>query len=135
VVPVASIYVGGGLTLLVAILHCRFYSMFGWADAFSRISQLNARILYTIHVALLLLLFLLGAMSIAFANELSQAQGLSLGLTVMLSLFWLWRLVWQLTYFKRDRGQRIPPMAVFLILVFFLLFVAYGLPVVYRLVT
>ena len=74
-------------------------------------------------------------MSIVFATELSQAKGLSLGLTVMLSLFWLWRLVWQLTYFKRDRGQRIPPMAVFMILVFSLLFVAYGLPVVYRLLT
>lgn len=38
-VPVASIYVGGGLTLLLTILHFRFYSMFGWADALSRGSR------------------------------------------------------------------------------------------------
>jgi hypothetical protein len=129
--PMASIYVGGGLTLLIAILHCRFHTMFGWAGEFSRISQLNARILYTIHVALLLLFFMLGGISIVFAREMSQAEGLSLALTGWLSLFWLWRLVWQLVYFRRDRGQRIPPVAVFFISVFFLQFVAYGLPVVY----
>ena len=131
-VPIASICVAGGLTLLLAVLHCRFYSMFGWAEAFSLISPLNARILYTIHLALLLLFFVLGAISIGFAGELSRARGLALAIDGLLSLFWLWRLVWQLIYFKRAPRQRISPVAIFLSSVFFLLFVAYGVPVAWR---
>lgn len=130
--PLVSIYVGGILTLVMALFHTRFYRMFDWKSDFSKISILNIRIIYTVHLALLLLFFMIGIISIVYANELSQSVGLSNGINSILTIFWLWRFIWQLIYFKRRKGQSLPPRIIILTIVFFLLFVSYLIPVIYR---
>ncbi|HPF31536.1 MAG TPA: hypothetical protein PK907_00840 [Candidatus Sabulitectum sp.] len=134
-ISIAGMYAGGVLTLLMALFHCRFYSLFRWKDVFSGIPQLNARVLYTIHLALLLLFFALGAITLLSAEELSRAEGVSLPLTVSLSLFWLWRFLWQLVHFRRGKGRRVSPLELILPAAFFLLFVSYGLPSLCRFFT
>ncbi len=131
-IPLVCIYTGGALTLLIAVLHTRYYKLFNWNTDFEKITIINARIFYTIHLALLLLFFMLGIISIINANELSQSIGLSFGLNLLFSIFWLWRLIWQFAYFKRRKWQKISPIEIFLIIVFALLFVTYLIPVIYR---
>jgi len=131
-IPLVSIYVGGALTLIMAIFHTRFYGMFKWKTDFNKVTVLNARIIYTVHVALLLLFFMLGIISIVNAKELAQSVGLALGLNLLFSIFWLWRLIWQFAYFKREKKQKIPLIGIILILLFVFLFITYLIPVIYR---
>ena len=131
-IPLVSIYVGGALTLIMAIFHTRFYRMFNWKTDFDKVTALNARIIYTVHLALLLLFFMLGIISIVNAKELAQSIGLALGLNLLFSIFWLWRLIWQFAYFKREKRQKIPLIGIILIFVFALLFITYLIPVIYR---
>jgi hypothetical protein len=128
--PLVSIYVGGILTLLMAIFHTRFYILFNWKSNFAKISNVNARIIYTIHLALLLLFFMLGIISIVYAPELSKSVSLSKGLNLILTIFWLWRFLWQLTYLKRGKEQSSPARVIVLTIVFLLLFISYLIPVI-----
>lgn len=123
-----SIYVGGILTLSIAVFHTRFYTMFKWQDAFGKINARDSRVLYTIHLALLLLFFVIGALSLIYAKELSRSFGLAFGLNVSLSAFWAWRMVWQFIYFKSAKGRKMPAISVILIIAFFLLAIAYLIP-------
>ena len=132
-IPVISIYVGGVLTVLLALFHARFYRMFNWGSDFKKIGLLNRRVLYTVHLALLLVFFMVGALSLIYAGELGASTGLAFGLNLLFSLFWVWRLVWQLYYFKGKKGQKVPPVSVLMVVWFVLLAVAYLFPVLYRL--
>lgn len=129
--PIISIYTGGILTLLMALFHTQFYKLFDWKSDFKKISIINSRIIYTIHFALLLLFLMFGSISIVFADELSQSTGLSKGLNFIMTIFWLWRFIWQLIYFKRGKEQRLPPRIIILIFVFILLFISYLIPLIY----
>ncbi|MCE5270588.1 hypothetical protein LLH00_04820 [bacterium] len=127
-----SIYLGGVLTLLLAVFHTRFHRVFGWAEDFGGISVANRRIVYTIHVALYLLLFMLGGLSLVYARELAAAEGLALGFDLLCAVFWAWRFVWQLAYFKPPAGRKRPPLALAMTVAFLLLTVCYALPVLCR---
>ena len=127
-ISIISIYVGGILTLLMAIFHIRFPKMFEWGKDYVRITEVNKRIFYTIHLALLLIFIIIGILSLFYVNELSECKGISLGLNLMISIFWLWRTIWQIVYFKGKTMHYI------LILVFFVLFVAYQIPVIQSLI-
>jgi hypothetical protein len=106
--------------------------MFNWKTDFEKVTVLNARIIYTVHLALLLLFFMLGIISIVNAGELARSIGLALGLNLLFSAFWLWRLIWQFAYFKREKRQKIPLIGIILTLIFALLFSTYLIPVIYR---
>ncbi|MEN6617556.1 MAG: hypothetical protein ABFD12_13450 [Syntrophorhabdus sp.] len=127
-VSLISIYTGGVLTLFMAIFHTRFYRMFNWKSAFGKLNARDSRVLYSIHLALSLLFFAIGGLSLIYACELSRSAGLAFGLNIALSAFWIWRLIWQLTYFKSSKGRRQPAINIILIVVFFLLAIAYMIP-------
>ncbi len=131
-VPLISIYVGGVLTVLLAVFHTLFYKRFNWDVDFEKITVLNRRILYTVHMALLLLFFIFGGLSLIYAGELSKSTGLALGFNLLFALFWVWRTLWQFIYFKREKGKKIPPIGIMFIALFILLIIAYLVPVVYR---
>lgn len=128
------ILIGGILSLVMVLLHSRFYKMFKWEDEFAKISLANSRIIYTIHVALILMFLIFGILSLVFVNELSQCRGLSFGLLLCYSLFWLWRAIWQMVYFKppKDYKGKVPAIGYIMTLLFILLFVVYLLPLVLK---
>jgi hypothetical protein len=129
------IVIGGLLSLFMAVFHSRFYKMFYWWREFKKISLPNQRILYTIHIALLLLFLVFAVLSFVYVDELSQPQGLALGITGLYALFWLWRTIWQIAYFRPPKGsdvKKMPLIHYFLTVIFALLFIAYGIPVALR---
>jgi hypothetical protein len=121
-----SIYTGGILSLFMALFHTQFYRLFKWEKAFDKISRPNSLIIYTVHMALLLIFFLFAALSLFYANEMSRSTGLAFGLNLGYALFWIWRCAWQIFYFQTLKGR----LHYILILYFFLLAVCYIIPVI-----
>jgi hypothetical protein len=127
-ISLISIYAGGILTIFMAIFHTRFYRLFRWKEEYEKLSAVNRKIFYTIHIFLLLIFLVIGILSLIYTKELSKCLGISLGFNLFISLFWLTRTVWQIIYFK---GKAMHYM---LIIYFFLLFVSYLIPVVIKIV-
>ncbi len=94
-----AIVAGGVLTAMVAVAHTFFYRLFHWGADFERLKPINRRVLYTIHVALLLLFVPIALVSMGFSAELARPSGLGGSLALALAAFWAWRLVWQVVYF------------------------------------
>ncbi|MCK4662216.1 MAG: hypothetical protein KAT68_05085 [Bacteroidales bacterium] len=127
-ISLISIYAGGILTLLMAIFHTRFYKLFKWKAEYSHVTEINKKIFYTIHLALLLVFFIFGFLSLIYAQELSKSTGISFGINLMISIFWFWRTIWQLLYFKGKIMHYV------LIIIFSLLCMSYLIPVISKLI-
>lgn len=127
-ISLASIYIGGILTLMMATFHVRFPKLFKWNADYRSVSELNKKISLTIHLALLLIFCVIGLISLIYAKELSESIGISFGLNLMISIFWLWRAVWQIYYFK---GKM---MHIVLIAIFSMLSISYLLPIILKLI-
>ncbi len=100
-----AVYVAGVLTLIAAIYHTRLYKRLNWAEEFEKIEISNRKILYTIHMALTILFFLLGAFTLVYAKELSKGSSLALGFNVSLACFWIWRRVWGAIFSGDNKNQ------------------------------
>jgi cytochrome b561 len=131
-----SVIIGGIFSLLMVIFHTQFYKLFNWKEDFGKISARNQRIFYTIHIALYLFFIIFAILSFVYTDELSQCRGLAFGIMLGYALFWLWRTVWQVIYFKppktrkdKDAGKLLF-LHYLLIIIFLILFLAYGIPVV-----
>ncbi len=128
-----GIVTGGALTLAVSIGHTFFYRLFRWGEDFGRIGARNRMVLYSIHVALYLLLLPFALVSIAYPAELARPGGLGGTLTLSIAAFWVWRLVWQIVYFGPRAGNEGPGWRRFhraLVLFIAALVAAYGGPAV-----
>jgi hypothetical protein len=100
-----AVYVAGFLTLIAAIYHTRLYKRLNWVEEFEKINISNRKILYTIHIALTILFFLLGTFTLVYAEELSKGSGLALGFNVSLACFWIWRRVWGAVFLEDNKEQ------------------------------
>lgn len=124
------LFTGAGLSLLMALFHMQFYKLFSWKEEFRKISLRNQKIFYSIHVALILLFLFFTVISIIYADQLSRARDLSSGIVTGYALFWLWRTIWQVLYFKSTgKVKALLIRHYVLTAVFFLLFISYSLPV------
>ena len=126
----AFIVIGGILTLGIAIFHTRFYKKFKWQDDFEKIELKNSKIFYSIHIATILFFLIFAFISLIYARELSSGKGLARGITSSYSLFWLWRTVWQVVYFKplRIEENRARARVIFFLSVYIALTIIYLLP-------
>jgi hypothetical protein len=132
-IPEISIVIGGALSSLLVIFHCLFYRVFGWDDEFKGISKASRKILYTIHLALLLFLLISALLSLLFFRELAMARGLAAAIITLLALFWLWRGLWQIIYFRpgnEDVGGKLAVIHYLLIAIFIALFACYAVPLI-----
>jgi hypothetical protein len=77
---------------------------------------------------LTLFFILIGLLTVLYARELAQCNGIALGFNVVIAIFWLWRALWQVLYFK-GKGRALHYV---LVLVFFLLCISYGIPVMLK---
>lgn len=121
---------GGALSLLVAAGHTAFDRLFRWGPELERLSPRNRRVLYTIHVALYLQFLPIAIASIAYPGELAR-PGLGGALALAYALFWAWRLVWQLVYFRpllREASPAWRGLHVGIVVACGVLVASYGIP-------
>lgn len=123
-----SIFLGGLLTLSLAIFHCFFYSYFRWEDELKHVSVLTGKIFMTLHTALIAIFLFFAALSFVYTSELSQCNGLAGGVTVFYAFVWLFRTVWQVTYLGKFKEFK-PVLHIVLIVWFIVLFFVYAIPV------
>ncbi len=128
------IYVGAVLSLLMFLFHTRLYTLLGWKNELSKISDISRKIIYTINLALLLIFLIFGFISFIYVNELAKCEGLAFGICLGYSLFWLWRGIWQVTYFKLPKNTQVSKkgLSIYYSLVtsFTILFIVYLIPVI-----
>lgn len=124
-----SLIVGSCLTIAMVIFHFFFPKLFKWEKDFQRITGTNKRIFFTINVALYLLFIIIALISLLHINELAQCTGIGFTFLLLISFFWLWRTIWQIVYFKPEKGSKLIVMHVILILIFLLLCLSYITPI------
>ena len=131
-----GLQLAGAISLIIGFGHTAFYRIFGWKSDFARISPLNVKILMTIHLATTILLFGLGILTIRFSSQLSQPTEIASAICLALSLFWGWRLIWQIIYFRPSKIEHDNKLLVLhysLIVMFSLLALFYAAPLAARL--
>lgn len=131
-----AIVVAGTLSLAVGVGHTFFGRLFGWEGELALLKPGSRTVLYTIHVALSLVLMAFGVISIAYSDELARPHGLGATLALALAGVWTWRAVWQVVYFAplaraSRRWRRVQPA---LVAAAFFLAAAYATPAVATLV-
>ena len=130
-----AIKIGGILSVLLGIGHCLFYRGFGWKKDFKQTRLLTAKVLYTIHVFLIPMFLFFGYVSLFHTKELAGGSQLGFSMTVFYSVFWFFRAIWQIFYFKPSQTESVKkllPLHYFLIVYFILLWAAYTAPVLFR---
>ena len=124
-----SIIIGSCLTILMVIFHVFFPKIFKWKKDFQRITVTNKKIFFTINVALFIFFIIISIITLVHINELIKCEGINFSLLLLISLFWLWRMIWQIFYFKPEKGSKLLYMHYILILIFLLLFLSFITPI------
>jgi hypothetical protein len=129
--PTYGLQVAGVISVIIGLGHTAFHRIFGWESDFQKITALNAKIFMTIHIATTLLLLWLGVLTFRYAALLSQSTEVASIICLSLSIFWCWRLIWQVLYFKPSKiehDNRLLALHYVLILLFAALVIAYATP-------
>lgn len=128
------ILTGGTLSFFMVIFHCFFYRLFDWKLELNKIQLANHRIFMSIHVALILLFVIFAFLSFCYFREMANCNGIAFGLVICCSIFWLWRTIWQIIYFKIPKTvKKVPIFHYLLIVIFGLLFISYTIPIIIKL--
>jgi hypothetical protein len=123
--------VAGALSVCIGLGHTAFHRIFGWDREFAKISALNRRVLTTVHMATTLFLLLIGFLTFHYAGLLAQPAEAAAVICIVLTMFWLWRLLWQVFYFRPSRlkpQRALLALHYLLVIVFSLLTAGYGAP-------
>ena len=130
-----SILTGGILTCGMIVFHLFFPKVFRWDGDLPKVSSLNRRVIFTIHLALLLTFLIFAWLSFIYTEELAACVGLAFGITLSIALFWLWRAIWQVVYFSpffKGRSRVMKRVHILVGIFFMALSAAYSIPVVQR---
>ncbi len=112
---------GGIFSIVMSIFHTQFSRIFKWKISFKEKAIVNYKILYTINIALILFLFSSGIFSITFASRLAEKGSIELSILIFLSLFWIWRTIWETLYFKVPKNIEKRPIIHYIFVIYFLL--------------
>ena len=123
-----SLYIGGILSIALAIFHAIFYNYFHWEADLKNMSVLNGKIFMTIHIGLIAMFVFFGLISFIYAAELSQCNGIYGFIVGFYSIVWIVRTILQVTYLKHFKTER-PVLNYILIVWFLMLLASYSIPV------
>lgn len=102
----SAVLLGGAMMLVVGVFHTTFDRRFDLKGQLPLVRADSRKVLYTIHIGLTLVFFLLGFVSLRHAEELARPGGLGASLSLGLAALWAWRTVWQVVYFRPSARQR-----------------------------
>jgi hypothetical protein len=119
------LYVGGVYCVALILFHLSFWTTFAWAEQLPRLNKINRAIMQVLNLSLTFVFAILAYLSFAHADELLHTQ---LGRAVLgaLALFWLFRSVLQVLFFKLEHWGSWAFLAFFLAGA-----LIYGVPVVF----
>ncbi len=127
--PTFGLQVAGVISVVIGVGHTAFHRIFGWQRDFQKISALNVKVFTTIHIVTTLFLLAVGALTFRYAALLSQPSEVALIVCLALFLFWSWRFIWQVLYFKPSKiehDRRLLPLHYVLVVLFAMLALGYG---------
>lgn len=90
--------IGGVLHILMAAFHLSFPLLFRWGEDLSAVSSANRAIVYTLHLAVVLVLLFFAFASLVTWRELTTTR-LGRSLVLCISLVWLLRATTEIVYF------------------------------------
>ena len=90
-----NLRLAGVLLILLGLAHLFFNRYLGWNTETAKLNVLTRQVFYVHCFFIVLVLFMMGAVSIFYAGELLKPSPLSRALLLSLALFWLVRLVVQ----------------------------------------
>jgi len=131
--PTFGLQVAGIISLVIGIGHTAFHRIFGWHRDFQKIAALNVKVFTTIHIATTLFLLGVGALTFRYAALLAQPTEVAAVVCSSLCFFWCWRFIWQVLYFKPSKlghDRRLLALHYVLVLLFAMLAIGYGVPLV-----
>ncbi len=129
------ILIGGSLSFINLMFHCFFYRFFNWKSELGKIQLSNHRIFMSIHIGLIILLATITFLSFLYFREMASCNGIAFALVICCSVFWFWRVMWQIIYFKIPKNiEKTPILHYSLILLYGLLFISYTIPIIIKLI-
>ena len=119
------LYVGGVYCIALILFHLSFWKIFAWAEQLPRLNRLNQAIMQVLNLSLTFVFGILAYLSFAHADALLNTE---LGRVFLgaFALFWLFRSVLQVVFFKLEHWGSWAFLAWFLIGA-----LIYGVPVIY----
>ena len=105
---------GGIYTIALIIFHLLFHKIFHWDQQLPRLNRLNRALMPVLNLSLTAAFVIFAWISLFHTEELLSTP-LGRSLLLMMSLFWLFRAIQQILFFKLDHR------ASWAFLVFFLL--------------
>lgn len=125
-----AMIIGTSFTGLMILFHISFPKRFSWKKDLEEVSALNKKILFSIHLALILVFVIFFCISLFHFEDLVNPQGLATSYLILISLFWFWRTIWQIIYFWPPKSKRFPLMHIILTSLFLILSLSHIVPVI-----
>ena len=118
----ALIKAGGIYSFGFVVFHLMFWRIFNWDEDLRSLSFLNRAIMQVVNLSLTFVFVIFGYISLFHSKELLESS-LGHSLLVLIALFWLFRAIEQVVFFKLKHWG-----SVIFLLVFLSGAVLYGIP-------
>jgi len=92
---------GGIYCLLLVMFHLLFWKLFNWSKELPRLSPLNQAIMQVLNLSLTLVFVIFAYISL-FHTEALLVSALGRALLGLMALFWLFRGIQQIVFFKLE---------------------------------
>lgn len=122
------LFAGGIYHLAIAVFHLFFWRIFRWKEDLASLTRINRAIVQILNLCLTFLFFVMAYVSFFHSAELLST---SLGRTILASiaLFWILRLILQVTFFGARHRLSILFIVIFLVgIVLYLIPFLWSLP-------
>ena len=120
--------------MFIAIYHLKLYEIRNLDEKLKDVDLFTQKIIFTINLALTLLLFSISIVSFIYTKELSESSGLTFAFNLILFCFWTWRVIWGETYLKEEREGKMPPFEIVKKAIGPIMIISYLIPIVSNLV-
>jgi hypothetical protein len=108
------IIIGGCYNLAFAVFHMFFWRIFRWEVTLASLNSVNRAIMQVLNLHLTFVFLVMAYVSVSYANELI-GTGLGKVLLLASSLFWFFRVINQIIFFKLKNTMSIVFTVIFLL--------------------
>ncbi|HUX07210.1 MAG TPA: hypothetical protein VMX35_07835 [Acidobacteriota bacterium] len=115
-----SLFIAGGLTIMVALMHVGLPALWGWYREIGSLTKQSRRTIIDRNSFLILLLLIVAYLAFA-VNEDMRTSYTGRALLLLLGIFWIMRSLWRAFGFPKSKMNVMMSVVYFLAGIFFLL--------------